>query len=163
MNLSKFPSEHVILQGNKLKSIYNVQKVCILLIFFSFLPAVANAKTVHIHELVKGQKNCDTASVKNYNRIVQENNRRDLAQRMQNNRNNYQSSQFSAPSNSKMSQNRRDKPLASQVLLSLLFESTISPKPLSTFYYTYRLHRVLDTNSVNAVITFFIHTCSSVE
>lgn len=121
MNLSKFPSKHVILQGNKLKSIYNLQKVCILLIFFSFLPAVANAKTVHIHELVKGQKNCDTASVKNYNRIVQENNRRDLAQRMQDNRNNYQSSQFSAPSNSKMSQNRRDKPLASQVVLSLLF------------------------------------------
>jgi hypothetical protein len=108
VNLSKFPSGHVILQGNKLKSIYNLQKVCILFIFL-FLPAVANAKTVHIHELVKGQKNCDTASVKNYNRIVQENNRRDLAQQMQNNRNNYQSSQFSAPSNSKISQNRHDK------------------------------------------------------
>ena len=122
MNLSKFPSGHVILQGNKLKSIYNLQKVCILFIFL-FLPAVANAKTVHIHELVKGQKNCDT--VKNYNRIVQENNRRDIAQRMKNNRNNYQSSQFSAPSNSKMSQNRtdmtNDKPLAPQVVLSLLF------------------------------------------
>ena len=82
-------------------------------------PNTGHPKTGHIQELVKGQKNCDT--VKNYNRIVQENNRRDLAQRMQNNRNNYQSSQFSAPSNAKMSQNRRDKPLASQVVLSLLF------------------------------------------
>ncbi|EFX88889.1 hypothetical protein DAPPUDRAFT_234144 [Daphnia pulex] len=88
--------------------------------------AIPNSKTGHIQELVKGQKNSQTASLKNYNRITQYNNhyqppaRRYPNPTMQGNRNRFQPTQFSAPpgrmthSYSNMAGNTNGKPTASQ-------------------------------------------------
>ncbi|XP_046643908.1 uncharacterized protein LOC124329028 [Daphnia pulicaria] len=92
------------------------------------LQAISNSKTGHIQELVKGQKNSQTASFKNYNRITQYNNhyqppaRRYPNPTMQGNRNHFQPTQFSAPpgrmthSYSNMAGNTNGKPTASQVV-----------------------------------------------